>query len=527
MNRVHVLPGEQTTSTTSPNGRLIAGGRTQARLSENRLVDTLVRLGLLVMIGVTAASAILIGVAHVSDRYNVNHVSGTWMALADDARHGTLYRPLFDHGFFGGTWYTPLEFVLQAGVSFVTGEYVVSGKLLAYATALAMLALIYVLLRRVGCSRLISAALASSVLLAPAGLFAATAIRGDTLPLVLQLAAVGLLSWSVSRRTLMVAAALCGLALAAKLSAVWAPFAIIVWLALGDRRRLRIFLPAFAGALLVTFGVFEAASSGRMTQTLFAVSGSGNSGASPLAGVPRLFDFIVRDTGPTWLLLPFALLAIAISVTERRLSLYQLSFLISLPLLAIVLADPGSDFNHLIDLVVLTVVVVGELWARAGSRNDMSGIALVIALALLLGGADSYRQSLKSDTRGAVDKLLGRETASYPTHPLAGYVSRTDRILSEDPAIPLLLNERPLLVDAVSVRRVGLEHPEWIAALRDRIARDEFDKVVLVHPIEDNDWYQNKNFGRPIQDAIEKHYSLVARVPRQPLVYWVYAPRSA
>jgi hypothetical protein len=449
------------------------------------------------------------------------------MALAADARHGTLYRPLFDHGFFGGTWYTPLEFVLQAGVSFVTGEYVVSGKLLAYATALAMLGLLYVLLRRVGCSRLISAALASSVLLAPTGLFAATAIRGDMLPLVLQLAAIGLLSWSVSRRILIAAAILCALAIAAKLSAVWAPLAIVVWLVLGDRRQLRIFLPAFAGALVVTFAVFEAASAGRMTQTLFAVTGSGNSGASPLAGVPRLFDFIVRDSGPTWMLLPFALLAIAVTVTERRLSLYQLSFLISLPLLALVLADPGSDFNHLIDLVVLTALVVGELWARAGSRRELSGIALAIALALLLSGADSYRQSMKSDTKSAVEKLLGRSTVSYPTHPLAGYVSRSDRVLSEDPAIPLLLDERPLLVDAVSVRRVGLDHPEWIAALRDRIARNDFDKVVLVHPIEDDDWYQNKNFGRPIQDAIERHYSLVARVPRRPLVYWVYVPRSA
>ncbi len=120
------------------------------------------------MSAVTFLSAFLIAAAHVSDRYNVNHVSGTWLALASDARHGTIYRPLFDHGVFGGTWYMPLQFVLQGGVSYVTGEYIVSGKLLAYAIGLALLGVVYLLLRRLGCSRLVSAALVSAILLTPA-----------------------------------------------------------------------------------------------------------------------------------------------------------------------------------------------------------------------------------------------------------------------------------------------------------------------------------------------------------------------
>ena len=480
------------------------------------------------MAAITFLSAGLIALAHIDDRYNVNHVSGTWMALAADVRHGTLYRPLFDDGVFGGTWYTPLQFVLQAGASFLTGEWIVSGKLLAYATAAALLTLVYVLLRRLGCSRVVAAALVSAILLSQAGIFAATSIRGDTLPLLLQVAAVALVARSLSTRALVAAGVLCALAITAKLAAVWAPVTIIVWLILRARRGLRPYLVSFATSLILLLGAFELWSGGRMSETLLAVGGSGNSEASsPLAGLPRLFDFLVRTAGPAWLLLPFALLALLLALGERRLSIWQLAFLIELPLLALVLADPGSDFNHLVDLVVLTVLVIGEFWARLEPRpGEVSALGAAIALALLLGGADSYRQVLQSDTADAAKSLLGRSALEYPTNPLQRYVSDEDTVLSEDPAIPVLRDQTPVLLDAVSVRRVGLDHPDWLADLEQRIQRGTFDKIVLVHPATDDLWYGERNFGSTIQRAIESDYRLLARVENEPLDYWVYVPRS-
>ncbi len=498
------------------------------RVRDTELVAALLRWGLLAMSAVTFLSAILIAAAHISDRYNVNHVSGTWLALASDARAGTIYRPLFENGVFGGTWYMPLQFVLQAGASAVTGEYIVSGKLLAYATAIALLAVTYVLLRRVGCSRLMAAALVSTVLLTPAGLFAATAIRGDSLPLLLQLAAVGLVANSTSRRAILVAGALCALAIMAKLAAVWAPVAIVIWLFVRERRRLVDFVGVFAGSLVALLAVFELASDGRMSDTLLAVGGAGNSGSSPVASVSRIFDLLVRDAGPIWLLLPFALMAIALAAGERRLSLYQLALLAQLPLLVIVFSDPGSDFNHLVDLTVVTVLVVGELWVRSGEHGrELTALGAAIAIALLLGAADAYRQSLKSEVADAAKTLAGRQADAYPTNPLKGYVKKSDRILSEDPMVPLLLGQRPLLLDAVSLRRVGLDHPEWIESLRSRIAAKKFNEVVLVHPIEDSSWYGERNFGPVIRDEIRRDYRLVAKVSNRPLDYWVYAPRGS
>ena len=342
------------------------------------------------------------------------------------------------------------------------------------------------------------------------------------------MAAVALVARSLSTRALVAAGVLCALAITAKLAAVWAPVTIIVWLILRARRGLRPYLLSFATSLILLLGAFELWSGGRMSQTLLAVGGSGNSEASsPLAGLPRLFDFLVRTAGPAWLLLPFALLALLLALGERRLSIWQLAFLIELPLLALVLADPGSDFNHLVDLVVLTVLVIGEFWARLEPRpGEVSALGAAIALALLLGGADSYRQVLQSDTADAAKSLLGRSALEYPTNPLQRYVSDEDTVLSEDPAIPVLRDQTPVLLDAVSVRRVGLDHPDWLADLEQRIQRGTFDKIVLVHPATDDLWYGERNFGSTIQRAIESDYRLLARVENEPLDYWVYVPRS-
>src|SRR6476646_10465969 len=93
-------------------------------------------------------------------------------------------------------------------VSFATGEYLVSGKLLAYCIAVALFTLLYVSLRRIGCRAALSAALVASVLAAPTGLLAAEGIRGDALPVVLQLAALVLVARGVSRRRLVAAGVL-------------------------------------------------------------------------------------------------------------------------------------------------------------------------------------------------------------------------------------------------------------------------------------------------------------------------------
>jgi hypothetical protein len=66
-------------------------------------------------------------------------------------------------------------------------------------------------------------------------------------------------------------------------------------------------------------------------------------------------------------------------------------------------------------------------------------------------------------------------------------------------------------------------HPEWIAALARRIDDGEFDKIVLVRPIEDSEWYDTVDLGSTVSAAIRRSYRLAAQVAPG---YWIYVPEE-
>ena len=319
---------------------------------------------------IVLASACLLAAVHVHDRYYVNHVSGHWMTLARYVHDGTVYPPLFDGSHTFGTFYFPLPFLAHGAVSLVTGEYLVSGKLTAYATAIALFGFLFLLLRRVGCSKVVSLALVSAVLVTPAGYLAAVSIRGDALAVVFQLGALLVVTRGISRRTMLVAAVLCALGLASKSTAVWAPAAILVWAAVRDRRAAVEFAAAFVGLTAVLFGLVDLVSGGRFWENIstFALSQPTDPGATPLSGASTLVHLNFLDRDGIWLLFPFALLAGTLSLRRRRLSLFQIALVIEMLILVVVLRDVGADYNHLLDMSVLTALVVGELWASPDFR---------------------------------------------------------------------------------------------------------------------------------------------------------------
>src|SRR5438034_11118599 len=120
-------------------------------------------------------SWLLIAFARVDDTYGT---VGPWTGLASYTVHGTLYPPLFDGESFGGTRYMPLQFLLYAGTSKLTGEFFVSGKIVAAIVATALLALVYFGLRNIGCRRPEAFALTGAVLAAGPVLLASLVIAG-------------------------------------------------------------------------------------------------------------------------------------------------------------------------------------------------------------------------------------------------------------------------------------------------------------------------------------------------------------
>jgi len=170
---------------------------------------------------------------------------------------------------------------------------------------------------------------------------------------------------------------------------------------------------------------------------------------------------------------------------------------------------------------VLALPVVAELWHRSAFRPGRASLArLAIAAVLVVGSVAVYIDdfSLPSDLR----TLLG-ETAFPDRVPrLSGVIAEGETILSEDPSIPVLRGERPIVLDPYMLIAVGDQHPEWRNELVARIGRAEFDTVVLLfEPGTAREWYRNLHLGSEVAAAIEARYG----PPTHAGGYWVYRPR--
>src|SRR6266542_1538008 len=137
----------------------------------------------------------------------LNHVSGVWMALADDLARGTLYRPIHaPDGAFGGTRYFPLAFALHAG------------------------------------------SFAALAIAGFSGQHALAAVRGDLLPVALSALGLAAIARRAGPRRVACAAGALALAFAAKPTALAAALAAVLFLALRGARRRAAALAALVGA---------------------------------------------------------------------------------------------------------------------------------------------------------------------------------------------------------------------------------------------------------------------------------------
>jgi hypothetical protein len=469
------------------------------------------------------AACLLLAVVHVDDRYRLDHVAGARMALARYLDDGILYPSLYDGSFYGGTRFMPLPIVLHTAVARLTGEYLVSGKLLAYATMLGLLGVVFVLLRRMRCPLPIAVGLLAAVLTTGTGLAAGMGLRADTLPLLLQLLAVATVAGSRKPAATVAAAALAALAFAGKLSAVWAPLAICIWLATTDRRRLLGFLAAYGAMVAALVGFFGVVSDGRIFENVFGLSTAGLTGAgSLLRGPTALVRLMVEEATTAWVLLPAAGIAAWLAARQRQPSIWVVSLACCLLVLVVVLADIGTGWNQLVDLVVLTVLVVGELAGRSRS-HPVAGVAVpaVLAAVLLWVTVTGLVVTVGPDAREALGIVRGTEL--YSRWPLAGQATATTRLLSEDPFVPLSLGQRPVVLDPFMLRRLQDRDPTAVQRLVERIRTREFELVVLVVSLEqpDQEWWRDMHFGTRVTQALNDFYTFSGRAQG----YYLYRPR--
>ncbi|HEV2786131.1 MAG TPA: hypothetical protein VGV67_07080 [Solirubrobacteraceae bacterium] len=472
------------------------------------------------LLGLAALAALaLVALVHVADNYHVDHVAGAWMALAAYANDGTLYPPVYDDGVFGGTRYMPLGIVLNALAAQVSGEYVVSGKLLALLTVAALLAIVYVVARRLACERAMALGAVGAVIATFTALFAATSVYGDAPAVALQLAAVALVARDASPRSASGAGVLAALAVAAKLTALWGGASVLIWLLVRHRRLLPAYLAAAAAtAIAVLLGV-ELVSHGRFSDNALQLGGAeGVQGL--LAEVPRKLWALLLDFAPgTLLLAPVALAAVAVAAARRRLEIVDVALLLAVLVTVVVMADVGTGFNHLLDLAVLVPLSV----AAAYGRSEAAPLRIALAAALAAATAVSLAD-VRHDVREAAVVAVERSTPDRLRTP-ALRVPVAAPILSEDPAILVQRGERPVVLDSYMLLRVLRRDPDRRRELIARLARHEFATVVLIMDLDlDDPWWSESHFGIEVARAIDRHYRLDRKVPGPVFMYRLHVP---
>jgi hypothetical protein len=488
----------------------------------------------MMLLAFSSAAAIVVfavlAVLRLNSYYGINHVSGSWMALTQyaDADAG-IYPPLYDSArqAYGGTRFMPETILLNLAASKITGEYLASGKLVALLCSLLLLALTLLVLKRLGCPTPISLALTSAILTTSAGFDSIFTIRGDALSVFWQLLAVTLVAGSQrprpDARWTALAAILCVLAVLNKFSAVWGLIAILVWLlAKGQRRLLILFSGVFLVGLLGSFGALQILTHGRMLDNLLASSFAGVAGSLPPTRIQDLGWFVIEGTQAIWVLSPFALLGIVMAVRHKsEVNIYHLSFGCALAVTLVIYADSGAGPNHLLDMVVLTLILIGDFWRRVAPRaRTLVAPQVILALLLLWVIPSAHAWNLAVRFRAA----------AYSTnHPnstdrlLASQLLPDDLILSEDSTVPVSHGQRPVVLDPFMLTRIGVKHPGWVQDLRRRIESCDFDKVVLLFAIDDPTkrfWYATQHFGEQVVAAIRDKYRLAT--PAQG--YYIYVP---
>lgn len=83
------------------------------------------------------AFAVVAAIAvHLHDRFGINHVSGSQLALTRHFQAGRLDPPFFDPPVIGGTRFSPVPTLIHAGIDLLVGDLFVSGRIMTSGFAL-------------------------------------------------------------------------------------------------------------------------------------------------------------------------------------------------------------------------------------------------------------------------------------------------------------------------------------------------------------------------------------------------------
>jgi hypothetical protein len=422
---------------------------------------------------------------------HLDHVSGAWVALATDLRGGVFFRAPYGPEGYGGTRFFPLFFCLHAFGILLSGSWRFSGYLLSAISLVAMITGVYYLLRRLGADRWLAFGGCAAVLAGSSVQDAFLTIREDGLAAALNVWGLALCVGNTSRRRTYAAALLFSLAFATKETSVFGAVAIFLTLLLSKKFKdaLHFGVATAIGYIAVIFTMY-AASAGRAFEGLRLTLATG-SGLKPLLNSPITMVEAMNGYRAELILLVLALTALAIG----RERLTSLLFLGTLAVTLVIFSSEGTAGNHLIDLLVASVVIF-TVWI---SQYQDTGVCLLASASLIawLGLMVQHRYDDLVPVRAQLQEIV--RACGNSGKP----------ILSDNPLVPLIAGQHPYVLDAfmfrvLEEREANFGDPMW-RMLKER----RFGAVVFVDnpdSEEGKDTYDNFHFGDDFMEVMRQNY---------------------
>jgi hypothetical protein len=450
------------------------------------------------------------GIAVLASGYELNHVSGVWLALAGDTAAGLFYRGLSSAGEYGGTRYFPLLFVLVAAAMKLGLTAITAGQVVSVAAAACLVAGAFSFLKRAGVQTLLAAAGATLALVPYFVQQTVLSIRAEPLAAACALwgaaSVAGRLGPAARRPWLWAAGIGFTLAVAAKPTAGYAAVAGVAALAFAGRWRDagRLSAVCTAGFALVLLLIWVG-SAGRAPESFAALALAG-ARAGNLFGaglVLRPLDLVLTSRFLT------AILAIVLVVVASRprdvATLPALLVLGAAAAAAVVLQTPGTILtNQAVEPYVAAVLYLS--WAVQTRATFRPAGHLLIALLLLWAAAHEGRAFARLHREGALAAARAAHAELRDAVLECG-----EPLLAESPLVPLLAGRRPLLLDPFAFRVAALTRPDLNEDLVSRLEAREFRCVFLEHDPEvepGRGWYRNVSLGEAVVEAVVGHYRL-------------------
>ncbi len=436
------------------------------------------------------------------DAIPMGATGGVWTALAYDFSKGIFYRPVFDDFGYGGTRYLFLFFTLHGILIRIFNDPVLTGFSLVLVSAVSLNLGIYFLFRQLKLQVFLSTAFSILTTVCITYQLLTLEIMGEFLSCALNVFgivfALKLLKKDSSLFLILSALGFAGSFLT-KFSSLMGLTAVCIYLWMHQRSRTMFQLITGTGCLILgALWVSYEVSDGRILSS-FMSFGQG----------PVHWDYFFKF--PLWFLMqlgrdPFFLLLFGFTLyfvfrdqTPLRESFPKFYFFIVLGFTLFILTSPGTDYNHMLDLIVACILVLGiQFHKHACSPRIWNSLFLLLTAGLIftwLPGTISIKKFMQAGG--------GKPTRHTVERVIAGLGKDPEYILSENPLVPILMNQRPVLLDAFALRRLSLTRPEILRDFSQKMENKIFQSVILM------------DFsGVPeseIQSAMENHFVLGAK----------------